>query len=154
MAERQERLRELACRAMIALAENRFGDADEMFEPDALWWIIGQGELTHARVRELAEKTEGPMEKRGLRITGTVAEGDKVAVEAIGEMRLPDGRSYENTYHHVLEFRGERIVRMREYFDTLYVREVFGEGLYTETAEAERQAAHPLEIVHDAVITT
>jgi hypothetical protein len=130
MLARQEKLREKACRVMIALAANRWAEADPMFHPDAQWWIIGQGELPHSRVRELAVKTEGNLAIHGLEIIGTVVEGDKVCVEAVGQMQFPDGRRYDNTYHHMIEFRGDRIIRMREYFDTRYVREVFGDDLY------------------------
>jgi ketosteroid isomerase-like protein len=120
------------CDAMIALAEGRFDDADKHFDPSAIWWIIGQGELSHQRVRELAEKAEGPLSTRTLHIVGTVAEGDKVAVEARGAMAFPDGRTYSNSYHHVARFDGDRIVSMHEYFDTLYVREVSGPDLYAD----------------------
>lgn len=133
MGERQDRLRAIMCDAMTALAEGRFADADRHFDPDATWWIIGQGDLSHQRVRELAEKTEGPLAVRTLDIIGTVAEDDKVAVEARGAMVFPDGRTYRNAYHHVARFEGERIVAMHEYFDTLYVRDVFGADLYAET---------------------
>src|SRR3546814_7275845 len=84
-------LREIACKTMIALAEGDFAKADANFHPDAQWWIIGQGDLSHSRVRELAEQTEGPAMLRQLNITGTVAEGNKVAVEARGH------RSEEHT---------------------------------------------------------
>jgi ketosteroid isomerase-like protein len=134
MTSRLDELREKACSVLMALAANDFAKADAMFHPDAVWWIIGQGELWHARVRELAEKTEGPLSVHGLRIIGTVAEGNKVAVEAVGEMAFPDGRPYANTYHHVIEFRGDRISKMREYFDTHYVRQVFGQDLYDKQA--------------------
>jgi ketosteroid isomerase-like protein len=60
MTSRLDELREKACSVLMALAANEFAKADAMFHPDAVWWIIGQGELSHARVRELAEKTEGP----------------------------------------------------------------------------------------------
>ncbi len=132
MGKRQDELREKAVRVMIALAEGTFADADPMFHPNAVWWIIGQGELSHARVRELANETEGPLTVRKLHILGTVAEGDKVCVEALGEMAFPDGRPYANTYHHMIEFQGDLIIRMREYFDTHYVRETFGEDVYEE----------------------
>src|SRR3546814_9652981 len=89
-------LREIACKTMIALAEGDFAKADANFHPDAQWWIIGQGDLSHSRVRELAEQTEGPAMLRQLNITGTVAEGNKVAVEARGHMEYPDGRLYCN----------------------------------------------------------
>jgi ketosteroid isomerase-like protein len=130
MAERQDKIRDLACRAMIALADNCWTDADELFHDDAVWWIIGQGELAHSRVRELAMNTEGGLSIHGLEIIGTVAEGDKVCVEARGKMAFPDGRRYDNTYHHMIEFRDDRIIRMHEYFDTHYVRQVFGQDVY------------------------
>lgn len=130
MNERLEFIRNRACDTLHALAENRWVDADAAFHPHATWWIIGQGELPHSRVRELATETEGQLTRRGVRIIGTVAEGNKVAVELRGEMAFPDGRTYCNTYHHVVEFEGDRIIRMNEYFDTFYVRQVFGEDLY------------------------
>src|SRR3546814_6450684 len=77
-------LREIACKTMIALAEGDFAKSDANFHPDAQWWIIGQGDLSHSRVRELAEQTEGPAMLRQLNIKGTVAEGNKVAVAARG----------------------------------------------------------------------
>src|SRR3546814_12556552 len=61
-------LREIACKTMIALAEGDFAKADANFHPDAQWWIIGQGDLSHSRVRELAEQTEGPAMLRQLNI--------------------------------------------------------------------------------------
>src|SRR3546814_8096674 len=74
MDDRLEFLRKLACDAMIALAENRWVDADEAFHPHATWWIIGQGELSHARVRALATETEGQLTKHDLRVMGTRSE--------------------------------------------------------------------------------
>ena len=130
MSERLEFLRQRACEALFALAENRWTDADAFFHPHATWWIIGQGELPHARVRELAIETEGELTKHAVRVVGTVAEGNKVAVELRGDMEFPDGRTYCNAYHHVVEFDGDYIIRLNEYFDTYYVRQVFGEDLY------------------------
>lgn len=130
MDTRVDILRKKACDTLVALAENDWVTADAAFHPHATWWIIGQGELPHARVRELALETEGQLSRLGVRIIGTVAEGDKVAVELRGDMQFPDGRTYCNTYHHVVTFEGDRIIRLHEYFDTAYVRQIFGEDLY------------------------
>lgn len=133
MDQNVEKLRAIACEAMVALAEGRFDEADLLFHADAEWWIIGQGTLSHARVRALAEQTEGELVKRELKITGTIAEGNKVAVEARGAMAFADGTAYENTYHHAITFMGEQIIAVREYFDTHYVRQVFGGDTYEIT---------------------
>lgn len=128
-----EHNRESAINAMQALFENYFDSADSYFHPDARWWIIGQGDLSHEAVRALAHKTEGGHTSAKLTIIGTVAEGNKVCVEARGDMILQDGRPYQNTYHHVLEFKDGLIYRINEYFDTAYVKSLFGETLYDET---------------------
>jgi ketosteroid isomerase-like protein len=136
MGKREDELRKKACDVMHALADARWEEADAAFHPHAVWWIIGQGELAHSRVRELAEKTEGRLAVRGVNIVGTVAEGNKVAVESRGNMSFPDGRRYDNTYHHVVEFEGDLIINLREYFDTHYVRQVFGEMVYEKAEPA------------------
>lgn len=127
-----EQNRATAIKAMHALFENHFDSADAYFHPEASWWIIGQGEMPHERVRELAHKTEGGHTAAKLTILDTVAEGNKVCVEAVGNMTLKDGKLYQNTYHHTLEFKDGLIYRFREYFDTAYVKKVFGETLYEE----------------------
>ena len=66
-------------------------------------------------------------------VLNTVAEGNKVCIEAVGDMKLRDGRNYRNTYHHVVEFEDGLIVSIREYFDTAYVKEMFGQHLYENT---------------------
>ena len=129
-----EQNRETAVKAMQALFENHFDSADSYFHPQASWWIIGQGDLSHEAVRALAHKTEGGHTAAKLTILGTVAEANKVCVEARGNMTLQDGRPYQNTYHHMLEFKDGLIYRIHEYFDTAYVRKLFGETLYNETA--------------------
>ena len=128
-----EHNRQTAVKAMQALFENHFDSADNYFHPQARWWIIGQGDLSHEAVRALAHKTEGGHTAAKLTILDTVAEANKVCVEAQGDMILQDGRPYQNTYHHVLEFKDGLIYRIREYFDTNYVRRLFGETLYDET---------------------
>lgn len=135
---RSEANKLVACEVMHALFEGEFERADKMFHPAARWWIIGQGEMSHERVRELSDTTEGGATYARLTILGTVAEGNKVAVEAVGDMTLKDGRNYQNTYHHVMEFKNGLIVSAHEYFDTAYVKEKFGENLYQEEEFRER----------------
>ena len=80
--------------------------------------IKGLGDL-HAR---LTRDAAGPLK---VDPTHMIAEGDFVAVEAVGNMPLKDGRVYNNLYHIVFEIKGGRIKSAREYSDTDHLRKTF-----------------------------
>jgi len=47
-----------------------------------------------------------------------VEEGDELAVFGTSDAVSPSGWSYRNSYCWRITFRGEQVVRMREYYDT------------------------------------
>ncbi len=109
------------------------GRTDEvlaMMSESGTWWVAGNFPLSGTRdkkqFRELlngiADACEGP-----IRITpkGLTAEGDRVAVEAESYAKLKNGRVYNNQYHFLMEVRGGKIERIREYLDTMHTNAVF-----------------------------
>jgi hypothetical protein len=66
-------------------------------------------------VREFRGMVVGPMT---LKATGTVAEGDKVAMEVTGGADMQKGVRYDNQYHFLFEFRDGKIAHLKEYMDT------------------------------------
>jgi uncharacterized protein len=66
----------------------------------------------------------------GLKFTalGMVGEGDKVAVEATSEGKHISGQTYTNEYHFLFEFRGGKLLRLKEYMDTERVTDVLCGG--------------------------
>jgi ketosteroid isomerase-like protein len=58
--------------------------------------------------------------------TNVVAESNTVVVEAQGEARTKDGRSYKNTYCFVFRLANGKITESREYIDTQLVKATFG----------------------------
>ena len=101
----------------------------DLLADDVAWWIAGKpeaqpasGEHDKARMARLfhrmVSQLDGPMQ---MTIRGLVAEGDKVAVEVVGDGKLRDGRRYQNEYHLLLTFRDGKIVAVREYLDTQHV---------------------------------
>jgi ketosteroid isomerase-like protein len=58
-------------------------------------------------------------------ITGMTAEGDRVAVEAESRGEHVSGALYQNRYHFLLVIRDGRILRLKEYMDTLHAKEIF-----------------------------
>jgi uncharacterized protein (TIGR02246 family) len=67
---------------------------------------------------------------KGLTFTvlGMVAEGNKVAVEATSEGEHVSGQIYTNEYHFLFEFRGDKVLRLKEYMDTEQVTDVLCRG--------------------------
>lgn len=100
---------------------------------DATWWIPGKPDLNPAAglySRERIERLFRAMLKRldgGLRMAakGMVGEGDRLAVEAVSEGDLIDGRLYRQEYHMLMEFRDGRISAVREYLDTQHAHAIW-----------------------------
>jgi ketosteroid isomerase-like protein len=60
-----------------------------------------------------------------LKLLSMVAEGNTVVVEAEGRLPLASGKVYANNYSIYLELANGRITRVREYFDTAYMMDMF-----------------------------
>jgi ketosteroid isomerase-like protein len=62
----------------------------------------------------------------GLRLVSVMAEGDRVAFEAEGDLRIPgNDRYYQNLYFILLRVRDGKITLYKEYQDTLHIYDVF-----------------------------
>jgi uncharacterized protein (TIGR02246 family) len=103
-----------------------------LFAEDATW-TLSAGDLPISgtwRGREtifhdflasvLANYEPGSLE---LDVTATIAQGDQVVVEWTSRARTRDGRPYKNGCLGVFTVRDGRIQSVREYMDTLYVRD-------------------------------
>ena len=58
-------------------------------------------------------------------VKGTIAEGERVAMEAESYGELTNGRVYNQHYHFVFEFRDGKISAVREYLDTQHAHAVW-----------------------------
>ncbi|MEH6636328.1 MAG: nuclear transport factor 2 family protein [Halioglobus sp.] len=67
---------------------------------------------------------------KGLKFTDLtmVAEGDKVAVEAVSEGEHVSGQTYGNEYHFLFEFHDGKLLKLKEYMDTELVTDVLCGG--------------------------
>jgi|SRR5581483_1759855 len=100
---------------------------------DVTWLIPGKPELSRAagvydkaRIGRLFQRMLDQLEN-GLKmtVTGSVAEGDRVAVEVESSGDLRNGRQYRQQYHVLIELRDGRISAVREYLDTQHAYEVW-----------------------------
>ena len=61
-------------------------------------------------------------------ILDMVAEGEKVAVEAVSEGEHVSGQTYSNEYHFLFEFRDGKLLKLKEYMDTEMITDVLCGG--------------------------
>jgi ketosteroid isomerase-like protein len=103
-----------------------------MMADDATWWIGGKPALfplcglkSKAQIGEILMSLV-PVTRNGLEIKpiGMVAEGDKVAVEAVSYGEFPNGRIYNNEYHFLVTVRNSKIAAVKEYLDTMHTADV------------------------------
>ncbi|NNL65169.1 MAG: nuclear transport factor 2 family protein [Myxococcales bacterium] len=102
---------------------------DELYADDFELWTAGTLPLSGTKTR--AEALEGmgmvgAMFPDGLRfeVIATTCEGERVAIEAESDGVHANGRRYHNQYHFLMEIRGGRIRRFKEYLDTQHADEV------------------------------
>ena len=99
---------------------------------DATWWVSGSipgmsGTSDKAAFGALLRAVK-PLYKGGaLSITPSsmIAEGDTVAVEAQSQADLENGGVYANRYHFLFEIADDKVRRVKEYSDTLHMRDTF-----------------------------
>jgi uncharacterized protein len=116
----------------------RFSTSDipgvlDMLTDDVTWLAPGDpallpaaGQYDKARLARLFSRMwERLTDGLHMDVTGTIAQGDQVAVEVESSGDLRNGRRYRQRYHFFLQFRGEKIATVREYLDTLHVHDVW-----------------------------
>jgi ketosteroid isomerase-like protein len=59
-------------------------------------------------------------------INRILVDGDHAAVEAVGNGKLHNGKTYENVYHFAVDTKDGRILAVREYMDSHHVATVMG----------------------------
>ena len=112
------------------------GDPDQrhealaMMNDDATWWIPGAGVFDKQQIAASFARIDtiftGPIV---VTVTGLTAEGDRVAIESEGDVDAVNGRHYNNRYHTLIVFHGDKIGEVKEYCDTQYVQDVLGDLL-------------------------
>jgi len=106
------------------------GDLDgamSMLTADATLWLPGRGTLDKKGIRELYSGAQGMFEgKPSFEILGSTVQGNRVAVECEMKADLKNGKRYENQYHMLFLFDGDKIKSIREYTDSAPAAKAFG----------------------------
>jgi uncharacterized protein len=112
------------------LSAGRRPQALAMLAEDATWWSPRIGAISKAQFAEMSNFMDkimkGPIK---LTIGRMTAEDDRVAAEAESDGDVVNGKHYHNTYHFLVVVRGGKVHEVKEYTDTQYAADVFGELL-------------------------
>lgn len=110
------------------VSKGDFKKLGEAFTDDAIWWSR-LGEHTKdqwvASLEMLSSAAETPPAMKILTLT---AQDNRVAAEVDGRMQMKDGRVYDNAYHYLFVFEGDKIKLVRDHMDTAHTLSVFGDG--------------------------
>jgi uncharacterized protein len=100
---------------------------------DLEWRLPGKPELLPTagvydkrRLRKLFQRMLAEL-PGGLQmaVVSAIAEGDRVAVEAVSSGDLRNGRKYRQEYHFLIAFREGKIAAVHEYLDTQHAFDVW-----------------------------
>ncbi|MAM11693.1 MAG: hypothetical protein CML23_14775 [Rhizobiaceae bacterium] len=108
------------------------GDTDgvlEMMDPEGTWWVAGTMPISGTYSREefgkllngVSATCEGPIELIPHEFT---IDGDRVAVETESRAKTLSGRVYNNHYHFLFVLNDDKILRVKEYLDTMHTNAV------------------------------
>ena len=130
---RAERNKAFVERFFAALNAGDSGFIADAYTDDGEVWTMGATLISGRYGKEQVRESSGRIFEAfpaGLVFTlvGLVAEGDKVAVEAESRGLHVSGRLYANQYHFLFEFRGDRVLRLKEYMDTERVTDILCGG--------------------------
>jgi ketosteroid isomerase-like protein len=102
---------------------------ESLLSEDVEWWLMGIGTFSLAQIKEVIGRfpydPENPIIVKAEYVT---AEEDRVSVTARGTGKLLDGRDYTNTYSYVFFVRDAKIVKILEYYDSFYARNMLPGG--------------------------
>lgn len=106
----------------------------EAMADDCVWIARGQNSWAGAYrgketiLTELFGRLRQLLDGRNTCIPSRIhADGDFVIVEANGQNKLKDGRSYNNEYCFVIRMRDGKMIEITEYLDTELVTDRLGE---------------------------
>jgi ketosteroid isomerase-like protein len=102
------------------------GDLDRAYAllaDDAIWWVPGDlpfsGDHDKETMYRHNTKLKGYyVEWPKIVVDSSIAEDDRVAVEAHGIADMPSGIKYRNTFHWHFTLRDGKIIKIKEYMDT------------------------------------
>ncbi|OHV28727.1 MULTISPECIES: nuclear transport factor 2 family protein [Pseudofrankia] len=128
------------------LSAGHLGAALGLLDEKATWRVSGKpeyiplaGTYSKQEIAGLVAMVRKAM-PGGIRltVTGSIAEGDRVAVEAEVRGVSPAGKVYDNRIFFAVDVRDGTIRSIREYYDTIHTNEVLFGRIYPSEVLAQK----------------
>ncbi len=114
-----------------AISNDNWEFVDSVFSKDAVVWVAGSmpgisGTHDSSFVVQAGKNTRNFFPD-GLSLTAKAmtAEGDRVAIEAESLGKHNNGKTYNNHFHILMEFKDDKVITWKEYMDTMHANDVF-----------------------------
>ena len=125
--------KEIAAELFARFSRSDIPGVLSLMTDDVVWRIPGKKELSPAagdygkeRIGRLFNRMLSQLESGlQMKVLGSIAEGDCVAVEVESSGDLKNGRRYRQQYHFAIVFQDGKIARVREYLDTQHAFDVW-----------------------------
>jgi hypothetical protein len=103
-------------------------------------WNASLGEISGDTYLKAIGYTQQVLPELKMSIDQTVAEENRVVVQAVSQAPLPDGTVYANRYVFVFTFAGEKVTHIAAYFDTQTANTLLLPLVKARQSAAEAQA--------------
>lgn len=119
---------------LTAISKGELARAKAMMTEDATWQsppslaggpFRGRDSIFGTYIAIDDELFETGTRSYDFEILNAIAEGDSVAIEMRHVDRAMDGAAYDTEYHMLYCFRGDKICKVKEYFDSLFMHREF-----------------------------
>lgn len=114
--------------------------------PDVRWWSVDCEQTMEGIMHmggEIHKHIVGPFNI----LPGTMtAEADRVAVEAHSDIQMDNGTQYRNHYQFLLQFEGDKIIRVHEHYDSAHANKIWEPYVASMLAKAESQRTTPITV--------
>lgn len=111
------------------LSKGNAAGAMSVVVDDVKWWVPGT--LPFSGTKNKAEYTvvvnriqAGFPTGLAFDVRGLTAEGDRVAAEVESMGKHVNGKTYNNRYHFLFVLKDGKVVEVKEYMDTLHLKEL------------------------------
>jgi ketosteroid isomerase-like protein len=124
--------KELALAFLDAFSVGDFEQVLAMLDDDATWWANGtvpgiSGRRTKQQFADAIAEMAGLSVSGGLPtiVSASLADGDRVAVEARSDATFTNGKTYQNDYVFLFHIKDDKIIEVKEYMDPELARSTF-----------------------------